>query len=86
MLVVKPLKKFGAKCTAKFGPSYFSCQKASLHFSFKLGVTITLLSPTGPQQIKASCTDLVAFTYVGTLPDFTAAIQSSFFIYSISDP
>ena len=34
----------------------FSCQKASLHFGFKLGVacTITLLSPTGPQQIKVT--------------------------------
>ena len=31
-----------AKHTAKFGPSYSSSQEAlSLHFSYKLGVTIT---------------------------------------------
>ena len=37
-------------------------------------------------RLRLRCTDLVAFTYIGTLPDFTTAIQSSFYIYSISDP
>ena len=51
----------------------FSSQEAlSLHFSFKLEVTINLLSPTGSLAILVFCMR----TYARTLPDFTTTVQS----------
>jgi len=55
-----------------------------LHFSFKLGVTITLLSSTEPQEIKATLYWLSGIlrrksyvcTFSYTLPDLFTTIQS----------
>ena len=38
---------------------FISQEVLSLHFSFKLGVTITLLSSTEPNRLRLRCTDLV---------------------------
>ena len=58
MLVVKVVITRARKARGKIlDLTIFSSQEAlSLHFSFQLGVTIqiTLLSSTGPQQIKAT--------------------------------
>ena len=42
----------------------FSSQEAlSLHFSFKLGTTITLLSSTEPQRLRLCCNNLIEGLY-----------------------
>ena len=51
----QPQLDVGGEAMHKVRGKMFSSQEvSSLHFSFKLGVTITLLSSTEPQQIKAT--------------------------------